>query len=149
MATSDSPLVYVVPLNRKSISVSGMSTISLLENHRRYFHPSEQPGYPSEPADYLGFRYDGRLQSIHRVLNTQVVDDLREELRDLTGDEFLRSVLGYGPYFLFRLGPTLGPDREIRSGPIWNTRSYVYLDLLLDCATIETAMEATKKRKDA
>jgi len=67
MDRTTSNLVYVVSLGTEAM-VEGQSHtwIDVVERDRCYFHPIG-PGWPSEPPNYMGFRYRGRLQSVHHV----------------------------------------------------------------------------------
>jgi len=147
MADLRDEVVRVVSLNDNPISYCGMGHIGLLEQYQLYHHPSRERGYEKTPAKYLGFRYDGQLQSYHKVERWDEVDDLSAALNELTGREFKRSVLGWAHYFLYKLGPRLGPDRVIRSGQIRNLRYDIDMDLLLESETVKEAIAKTKARR--
>ena len=49
--------------------------IDVVEKHRQYFHPVGG-SYPAEPPNYIAFRYDKLLQSIHHVDGYEIITDL-------------------------------------------------------------------------
>ncbi len=67
--------VYVVALAGGQPSWSQLSWRDIVAKHRRYFHPVGGSGWPKLPPNYIGFRYDGRLRSIHHVDSYIVVPD--------------------------------------------------------------------------
>jgi hypothetical protein len=133
--------VYVVSLSDSPIEDGNSYTWVDVPKEGRYFHPAGR-GWPVEPPNYIGFRYDGKLQAIHHVEDWKIVNRLKDESplwpeRDQ-------------PYFVYQLGPAIIPAVEVRSGAIRNARSYVAIDLLLSgtCKTISEAVAATKGRID-
>ena len=51
-------------------------------------------------------------------------------------------------YFVYRLGPAIRPQKEVRTGNIYrNGKVWAMLDTLLTCDTISEARDLTKRRK--
>lgn len=48
-------------------------------------------GWPLDPPNYLAFRYDSRLQTIHHVERWEVVDDLEPLFPELGGVSWIRA----------------------------------------------------------
>jgi hypothetical protein len=119
----------------------GLSYIDTVQKRRRYFHAfGWGSGWPTEPPNYLGFRYGGRLQSIHHVEKHEVSRNFHRYFReapDRDGRPFLHYVLG----------PPLRPAHEVRTGGLYrNGRVWAMLDLLLTCETIAQARDKSKRR---
>jgi hypothetical protein len=107
---------------------------------RLYFQPVNVR-WPRVPPNYLGFRYDGRLQSIHHIDKLEVVDTLEGRIP-------ARRIFGWmrRPHILCKLGPPFKPARAVRSGNIMDRRMTAALDLLLTSMTLTAAYNKTKKR---
>ena len=137
--------VYVVSLGLDSIvEGSGYNWIDVVEKDRRYFHPMGGSGWPVQPPNYLGFRYHGRLQSIHHIESHEVVQDL--SVLNLLWPQTNTF------HFVYVLGPAMRPMSEIRTGNIFRAgRVTCAIDTLLSGAfkTIGDARDETKRRLDA
>jgi len=123
---------------------SDYTWVDVVEKDGRYFHPMGGAGWPVQPPNYMGFRYHGRLQSIHHVESHEVVQDL-SALNPLwpKTDTF---------HFVYVLGPAMRPMSEIRTGNIFRAgRVTCAIDTLLSGAfeTISDARDETKRRLDA
>lgn len=135
--------VYVVALSAQPINEGDeYSWIDVVVRDKQYFHPMGNH-WPPVPPNYLGFRYHGRLQSVHHVDACEVVGDLSE----------------YNPHwpkreddtehFVYRLGTPMLPAREVRTGNVYrNGRVWCAIDTLLsgECSTIREAKDATQQR---
>ena len=131
--------VYVVSLSKEFFGKPGYTFIDYVARDKIYFHPIGN-GYPSEPPNYVGFRYDGRLQSIHFV-------DAAKTVRNLSSIEGFPHDDTDHPHFVYTLGPSIGPAHEVRSGKgLRNRRVRIPIDLLLTCATVRDAELAARKR---
>ncbi len=140
-----SNLVYVLALSADMAEWSKLSWIKFVTKKNRYFHPFRS-GWPKEPPNYLGFRYEGKLQSIHHVEQCEIVTDLSDYIPEINGRKW-RASRGSDSYFLYKLGPAILPDHEIQTGNIYrNGRVWAAIDLLLTCKTISEARDRTKKR---
>ena len=75
-------MVYVVSVGEKPTPWSPISPRKIVSDHGHYFHPvgGGAGGWPKEPPNYLGFRYDGRLQQIHHVDDVEVTQRPRDFL---------------------------------------------------------------------
>lgn len=137
--------VFVVALSGKAIRAGDPYTwIDVVEKDGRYFHPVGQ-GWPVQPPNYVGFRYGGKLRSVHHVDSFEVVANLFEmnELWPATTSD----------HFVHTLGPAMRPPTEIATGKIFrNGRVHCAIDTLLTGSfnTISDARDETKRRlKDA
>ncbi len=137
-----SNLVYVVALGQGKPEGWDISWIDLIEKHNRYFYPAGR-NWPS-PPNYLGFRYNGRLQAINHVKSFQVVTDLPAHFLQRKRASYWGS-----PFYLLELGPRIEPARQIRSGPrvIRNARVWCMLDALLTSDTVSDALTETERRR--
>jgi hypothetical protein len=139
MQSQESNWVYVVSLSDWEWAPN-LSFIKIVEERRRYFHPYGKGGWPKEPPNYLGFRYWGRLQSIHHVESSEVIRNFHTHFPEYPNKE-------EGPHFLYKLGPAIRPMREVKTGNIFrNGRVWAMLDLLLTSKTISAARTASYKR---
>ena len=142
--------VYVVSLAAKPVDwlPAGMTPRSIVINDGRYFHPvgGGPGGWPKEPPNYLGFRFDGRLQQIRHVDSYIVFTHLRELIPGVADKfDFVE------PYYGYRLGPPIEPAHPVLNGPkiVRNMRRWAALDLLLTCETITEARDRTQQREQA
>lgn len=135
--------VYVVSLGRHPMVEGGAHTwIDVVEKDRCYFHPVGA-GWPVQPPNYIGFRYHGKLQSVHHVDSFRVVGDLS------TINSLWLKTDSY--HFVYRLGPPMAPATEMRTGNIFrNGRVYCAIDTLLSGAfkTVSEARDETKRRME-
>lgn len=138
---TSSNIVYVVALSNQEIA-PGYTWIDVVETDHAYFHPIGRGGWPTSPPNYLGFRYDGQLQSVRHVEGAELVAALGE--RNPRWD-------GWTDHMLYRLGPPMRPAVPLRSGMTYANRVYCAIDLLLSgaCATIKQAQEETGRRLEA
>lgn len=140
MQEQTSNLVYVVALSSDTAEWSRISWIDIVTRRSRYFHPAGGAGWPRKPPNYLGFRYDGRLQSVHHVEDWKIVTEMSHEIPEI-------NARTWPPYVLYTLGPPIVPQRVVRTGKLYrNGRVWAMLDLLLTCDTISEARDLTKQR---
>ena len=135
--------VYVVSLSRETFG-GITSFVDVVEKHRKYFHPvgGGTGGWPVEPPNYLAFRYDGHLKSIHHVESYEVVTDLGPHFPGQPSDE-------RGPLVLYELGPPIHPGKPMRVGAsLRAARRWCSIDTLLTSDTLAEAVEATRKREE-
>ena len=140
----ESNLVYVVSLSTKRRPWCRIKPFDWVTKKRRYFHPYNRAGWPLVPPNYLGFRYHGRLQSIHHVEKAEIVQNLADHL-----DEIVKRKRHHtpSPCVLYRLGPPIVPCRKVKTGNLFRSaRVWAALDLLLTSKTISRARDLTKKR---
>lgn len=136
--------VHVVALTRKVWAgwPPDLSPVDEVEKYRVYHYPTVG-NYRKIVPNYMGFRYDGRLQSIHHVDSYEIIESPHGHIPgapDLAWD---------APANLLHLGPPIRPDHRVPTGKgIWPSAPMVVdIDLLLTCATITEAREATKARR--
>jgi hypothetical protein len=132
-----SNMVYVLSLGAGG--VWGLDFKDVVNNRRCYFDPVAR--YRSGLPNYIAFRYDGRLQTIHHVEGASVFDDPHAMFDDARSSK-------EESHYLFRLGPAMAPPHEVRNGPKIqrSNRVWCMLDLLLTSATISDAWLETQKR---
>ena len=139
MQNQESNLVYVVSLGASTPEWSQLSWRDIVIKKKHYFHPVGG-GWPKDPPNYLGFRYDGKLQSIHHIESWQIVDNMHEAFPEI-------NAVGWEPHFLYTLGDSIIPQKEVKTGKIYPSgRVWAMLDLLLTCSTISEARDLTQKR---
>lgn len=139
MQQQESNWVYVVSLSHTEWA-TGLSFIDVVEKRRRYIHPYGTAGWPKEPPNYMGFRYDGRLQCIRHVEHAEVIRNFHPHFPECVNKE-------EAPHFLYRLGPAIRPTQEVKTGSIYRAgRKWAMLDLLLTSKTIADASAQSYKR---
>lgn len=114
-----------------------------MKRKHRYFHPigGGRGGWPKEPPNYIAFRYNGKLQSIHHVEGYEVFTNPHEKFPEIPEEK-------WSPHFLYRLGPAFVPSKEVRTGNIYpNGRVWCMLDTLFTCDTISAARDLSQKRE--
>lgn len=133
----NSNVVYVVALSDTQIPDSSITWRQMVEDHHCYITLIGN-GYPKIPVNYLGFRYEGKLQSIRHVTRCEAIDSLDARI---AGCGYKLDV----PHYLYHLGPPIVPSKTVRTGQIHRAgRVYAAIDLLLTCDTIS---EAGKKHR--
>ena len=144
MQDQQSNLVYVVVLAEGTPEWSTMSWRDFVRVKRQYFHPYGKAGWPVMPPNYLGFRWQGRLRSIHHVESYEIVDPLYAKLPEIIPEKWGEAE---GEYVLYALGPGIAVPGEVKNGPIYpNARLTAAIDLLLTSETIADAVRLTKER---
>jgi hypothetical protein len=132
--------VFVVALGRAIMPGTKETWIEVVEKDKRYFHPVGN-SWPVQPPNYIGFRYDGRLQSVHHIDKFEIVQNLAAY-----NSNWLETV---SDRFVYTLGPPMRPPREMRTGKIYrNGRVRCAIDTLLsgEFDTISDARDETKRR---
>lgn len=144
MQSVRSNLVYVVSLGRE-IENTGITFRDVVVEHDTYFCPvgGGTGGWPKEPPNYLGFRFDGKLQQVRHVESYRITDD------NYAGFEPLRGKVDWPDerHWVFELGPVIEPMHEVRTGNLYRAqRIWAAIDLLLTCDTIAEARDKTGAR---
>lgn len=143
MQQIDSNWVYVVALAQGAPPGWGISWIDIVKKKHRYFHPvgGGRGGWPKTPPNYIAFRYNGRLQSIHHVEGYEVFTNPHEKFPEIPDAQ-------WKPHLLYKLGPAFAPNKEVRTGKIYPSgRVWCMLDTLLTCDTISDARDLSQKRE--
>lgn len=144
MQNVESNRVYVVVLSDQQIDGWTITFRQVVEDHQQYFHPVGN-SYPKEPVNYIAFRYNGRLQSIHHVDSYKVVTNQSQEFPDVCQDN-----REHEPHYLYQLGEAIVPRHEVKNGKIYPTaRLWCMLDTLLTCSTISEARDVSQSRLNA
>lgn len=133
--------VYVVSLSHEEIyKGSGYTWIDVVAKDQCYFHPMAKT-WPLNPPNYVAFRYDGRLQSIHHVERSEVTHRLQKVNKNWPKTN--------RPHFVYQLGRPIRPPLDIGLGNLWtNARLWCLIDTLLTgkYKTLKDANEASRKR---
>ncbi len=136
--------VYVVSLGADIPNFSTISWRQIVNEKSIYFHPVGGNGWPVEPPNYIAFRYDGRLQSIHYIKDYKVIQNPKE-----LGLEFQDR--DWEPHYVYELGDAIKPSKIVKTGTgiFRNGRVWCALDLLLTCDQIDEARDKTKERMNS
>ena len=133
--------VFVVSIGRQPMMDGNTHTwIDVIEKDGCYFHPVGN-NWPVQPPNYVGFRYHGKLQSVHHVDNFEIVENLSEY-----NPLWLET---HRDHFVYQLGPPMRPVREVKTGNIYPSgRVWCAIDTLLSGAfdTISAARDETQRR---
>ncbi len=151
MQDQESNWVYVVSLGADTPDWSKLSWREIVNKQRQYFHPIGTGGWPRVPPNYLAFRYESKLQSIHHIEKYDVATDAKSFASLVPGVDAVawRKSDDYfdGAIFVYSLGPAIIPPHEVVTGARWRAnRVWVALDLLLTCNSIAEARALTEKR---
>lgn len=141
MQTKDSNWVYVVVLSAGKPKKCDLTWIEIVKDCGKYFHPVGGNGWPKDPPNYIAFRYDGKLQSIHHIDSYVVTKNLHKEVTCMPDiNENIN-------FFVYTLGPAIIPPKETKTGNIYpNGRVWAMLDTLLTSDTISEARDISKTR---
>ena len=60
-----------------------LTWIEIVEQKKKYFHPFGINGWPKEPPNYIAFRYNGKLQSIHHIESYTVTKSLHSAIIEM------------------------------------------------------------------
>ncbi len=138
-----SSIVRVVPLKKDRISKHDpYRWVDVVQADRRYFHPVGGQGFPNVPQNYVGFRLDGQLLSVHFVEEWEIVVNLAS-----LHDKWPPTTI---PHFVYKLGPPMFPASKVASGSIYGPGSQsCAIDTLLSgrYATVAEAKAETDARK--
>ena len=133
--------VFVVSLGSDPMVEGQTHTwIDVVEKDKCYFHPLAK-NWPAQPPNYIGFRYYGKLQSVHHIDSFQVVENLHSYNRLWLETDY--------DHFVYRLGPPMRPPREVKTGKIFRSgRVWCAIDTLLSGAfgTVSDARGETQRR---
>ncbi len=142
--------VYVVALADGKPDWSVLSWQDIVTHRRRYFHPVGGNGWPKTPPNYLGFRYGGKLQSIHHV-DSYIVAPNKEAMAtafsEMPSATWEAQDIFSKAHFLYTLGPAIFTNHVVKTGSIYPSgRVWAALDLLLTSKTIAEARDLTQHR---
>ena len=133
--------VFVVSLGGRGEGWS-ISFRDVVEKKNRYFFPVGNR-WPDPPPNYLAFRYDGKLQSIHHVKSYVTFTRPSELFQEAPKSQ------EWPLHYCVELGPAIMPPHEVRNGPriVRSNRVYCFLDTLLTNETISDALTETESRE--
>ncbi|MFL7024241.1 hypothetical protein BCS58_08010 [Enterovibrio norvegicus] len=141
MTNPTSNLAYCVVLSKNCVGEGEYTWVDVVEKDLSYFHPVGIKGWPVNPPNYIAFRKDGALMSVHRINEYKVVSNVREENDNWPVTE--------GDHFVYKLGSPMKPEKPLKNGKIYATgRVWCALDTLLsgDYASIADARDETQRR---
>jgi hypothetical protein len=144
--STTSNLVYIVTLQDVPLDWSDITFRDMVYLHNHYFHPvgGGKGGWPKTPVNYLGFRFDGRLQRIQHVERYEVMTRPHDYVPEIHED------VEWKPHFVYFLGCPIEPRVKIPRGDLHrNARAWAALDLLLTAETISQARDLTRGRHEA
>ncbi len=112
-ATSKRPvsdsLAYCVVVSNDPFG--GITFRNYVPHHRVYFHSFASGGWPPVPPNFLAFRWDNAVRQLNRVVDYEVVGNLREQFPSVTPEE------SGGPHVVYQLGPNIPlPSSGVPSG---------------------------------
>jgi hypothetical protein len=144
MQNVTSNMVFVVVLGQDPLRWSSLTFKDTVIERGFYYHPVGGPkGWPHTPPNYIGFRFDGRLQQIRHVDHYEVITRPHDYIPEIIS----QADWSEEPHFLYTLGPPIVPPHSVHNGKIWpNARLWCALDLLLICKTISEARDKTQER---
>ncbi|HEY9000794.1 MAG TPA: PD-(D/E)XK nuclease family protein [Mucilaginibacter sp.] len=143
MQKVDSNWVYVVSLGNVPPPQWKFNWQDVVTKYSRYFHPvgGTKGGWPKEPPNYIAFRYNGRLQSIHHIDNYEVMTNPNAHFKEIPD-------ANWSPHYLYTLGQAIRPNKVVKTGKqvTRSMRVWAMLDLLLTSETIGEARDKSKQR---
>jgi hypothetical protein len=143
MQNVTSNMVFVVVLGQDPLRWSTLTFKDTVIERGFYYHPANGKGWPRTPPNYVGFRFDGRLQQVRHVDHYEVITRPHERIPEIIPDADWSDQ----PHFLYTLGPPIIPAQPVLNGKIWpNARLWCALDLLLTSETIAEARDKTRER---
>lgn len=140
METIYSNRVYVVSLGKDIPDGWNMSWIDIVEKRSRYFYPI-RGGWPDPPPNYMGFRFNAKLQYIRWVKSYCTVTNPCKVIPGAPDEE-------WPPHYCLTLGKPIIPATTVGVGPriVRAARCWCMLDTLLTSATVSEALTLTNKR---
>lgn len=136
-----SNLVYLVSLSRKTAGGKNQkhTYVDVVEKDGCYFHQVGNT-WPISPPNYIGFRYDGKVQSVHHIESFEVVQDISK-----INVNWPKTNVNH---FVYKLGPAMKPAKELLSERIWTLRVWCTIDSVLSgkFKTVREARDETDKR---
>lgn len=137
---------YCVVLNQAKPGDGGERTfLEYVTDEHCYFHPyGAGNGWPTEPPNFMAFRWDGHVHRIHRVTHAEVIPSLLHRFPDVPATEVTTS-----QHALYTLGPRIPPFDPIPTGKNYRAaRLWVLLDQLQTAPTLADAIEGTHRLLD-
>ena len=143
MQKIDSNWVYVVSLGSGIPDKWNVSWQEIVNKHLKYFHPvgGGKGGWPTEPPNYIAFRYNGKLQTIHHIDKYEVFTDPSAHFKTI-------PKANWNPHYLYYLGSAIKSSKDVKAGKkiVRSMRVWAMLDLLLTSKTIQEARDKSNAR---
>lgn len=134
--------VFVVPLNYKKACSKGNTYIDVVVKENKYFCPVSWFRNVNSIPNYLGFRYDGKLQRICHIDSYVVTRNRKDEIPFMDEEEADED------YYVFRLGVPIYPPKEVVTGQVYGPgHNWADIDLLLTCDSVKEACDKSKERR--
>ncbi len=132
---------YSVVLNNERPNGSRFTFLEYVTDELTYFHPYGTGGWPTEPPNFLAFRWNGAVRRIHRVEDYDVVPTLLDRYPELPEEE-----LRMRPHAVYKLSARrLPPLEPIPNGATYRAaRLWVLLDQLQTADSLAEAIERTR-----
>ncbi|OCB20048.1 MULTISPECIES: hypothetical protein [Mycobacterium] len=146
MRTVADSMVYSVVLNEDRPGGEGTPTFrEFVTDQLCYFHPYGAGGWPTDPPNFMAFRWGGAVQRIHRIMRADVVPTIRERFPYLPENDASDR-----PHAVYDLGPRIPPLEPIPNGAgIYpSSRLWVLLDQLQTAPTLKDALAGTRAIQD-
>ncbi len=131
---------YCVVLSTDELK-PGYTWVDVVEKDASYFHPVGSNGWPTSPPNYVAFRKQGKLMSVHHIESYDVVRNLSSRNPNWPTTDI--------DHFVYALGPAMRPPKTMKNGKLYASgRVWCALDTLLSGAhsTIYEARNETKRR---
>lgn len=142
MQPKHSNWVFVVSLSSGMFNDS-LSWRDIVNKHRKYFHPVGNK-WPPEPPNYIAFRYDSKLQSIHHIESYVVSMNLHNEIPEIESKEENQ------PLYVYSLGPAIVPSKTVITGNIYPSgHVWAMIDTLLTADSISEARDISQARANS
>lgn len=141
MRTVADSLVYSVVLSEDRPGGEGTPTFrEFVTDQHCYFHPYGVGGWPTDPPNFMAFRWGGAVQRIHRIMHADVVPTIRDRFPYLPENDASDR-----PHAVYDLGPRIPPLEPIPNGAgvYPSSRLWVLLDQLQTAATLKDAIAQT------
>lgn len=141
MQTQESNWVFIVSLSYSNPTGCNLSFVDIVRLKKIYFHPFGENGWPKEAPNYIAFRYNGKLQSIHHIEGYTITNNLHNKVAEMP------DVENEKPYIVYDLGQAIFPVQEVKTGKIYASgRKWAMLDTLFTERTIADACNVSKQR---
>lgn len=135
--------VWILPINTTPLWPNGMSFWQIHQKYNIYFDSVS----PTVRPLYLGFRVDGQVHAIYRVIRIEQavsVIDLVPELQNVE-KEWPKK-----PHTIWHFGPPVPLANPVTTGGgLYSRRVRCDLDLLLKCKTVKEIEHEMGKRREA
>lgn len=139
MQKKDSNWVYIVSLGYGKPKHWEIGWREIVNDRHNYFHPVGNR-WPAEPPNYIAFRYNGKLQSIHHIEKYIVFTNPHDHFPEIPSKE-------WEPHFLYSLGQGFCSTQTVKNGKVYPSgRYWCMLDTLFICETISDARDVSMNR---